>query len=95
MILTCPLCRDEWIFTTRICVSCDKIRHYMEIYSQSKILEILDKVLVVQQHKDNKLNDKEIEQNKQNCIKEINKRKFVAGNDSEDYEKPTTRNQKK
>jgi len=100
MYLTCPLCRDEWIITTRICGSCDKIRHYMEIYSQSKILEILDKVLVVQQHKDNKLNDKElndkeIEQNKENCIKEINKRKFVAGNDSEDYEKPTTRNQKK
>ena len=79
MILTCPLCRDEWIFTTKICKSCDKIRYYMEIYSKSKILEILDKVLVVQQHKDNKkddkkeekLDDKQIEINKENCMKEI------------------------
>lgn len=54
MYLICPLCRDEWIFTTKICKSCDKIRYYMEIYSKSKILEILDKVLVVQQHVKNK-----------------------------------------
>jgi len=52
LTLTCPMCREEWIFTTRICDECDTIRHYMEIYSRDKILEILDKVLVVQQHKE-------------------------------------------
>lgn len=115
MYLTCPLCRDEWIITTRICTPCDKIRHYMEIYSKSKILEILDKVLVVQQHKENKeikeaekIDDKQIEINKENCMKEIiktiekqsleivknKKEKYIAGDDKVDYEKPMTRNQK-
>lgn len=115
MYLTCPLCRDQWIITTRICTACDKIRHYMEIYSQSKILEILDKVLVVQQHKEikeikeaEKIDDKQIEINKENCMKEIiktiekqslenvknKKEKYIAGDDKVDYEKPMTRNQK-
>lgn len=89
MYLTCPLCRDEWILTTRICVSCDKIRHYMEIYSQQKILEILDKVLVVQQHKENIV--KNIEKKTLEIVKN---EKYVAGIDSNDYEKPSTRNQK-
>jgi len=49
----CPVCRDEWIFTTRICSSCDRIRHLMTIYDKQIILDILDKTLVVQRFQDN------------------------------------------
>ena len=109
MYLTCPLCRIEWVVTSRICTSCDKIRHYMEIYSQSKILEILDKVLVVQQHKDKdkeiikSIEDKiEIEQKAhfQDIVKTIELQSIRLaqnkknGDDQVDYEKPLTRTQK-
>jgi len=110
MYLTCPLCRTEWVLTSRICASCDKIRHYMEIYSQNKILEILDKVLVVQQHKDKEVEKKEIENKieieqkahfadivrtiEQQSLKNA-KIKTEVADDQVDYQKPLTRNSKK
>lgn len=78
--LRCPICRDEWIITTSICENCDRIRHYMEIYSRDKILEILDSALVVQVHKD----------------KESTKPKTkIYGDDSKDYYSPKIKLDKK
>ena len=48
MTFTCPLCREEWLFTSRLCDSCDRIRHLMTIYDKKIIMDILDKTLVVQ-----------------------------------------------
>jgi len=79
--LTCPVCRDEWIITTSICENCDRIRHYMEIYSRDKILEILDTALVVQVHKE----DKESTKSKSK----------IYGDDSKDYYPPKIKLDKK
>ena len=51
MSFTCPMCRKKWIITTKLCEECDKIRHMMEIYSPKKIIQILQKLLVVEQFK--------------------------------------------
>ena len=52
MSLTCPLCREEWILLSKLCPECDRIRFLMSIYSRDKILEILDKTLIVQKFKE-------------------------------------------
>jgi len=60
-MLNCPLCRQEWVFTSKLCESCDKIRHLMTIYDRDIILDILDKCLVVQkfiEHNDYKKDEK-------------------------------------
>ena len=51
MSFSCPLCREEWCFVAKLCESCDRVRYLMSIYSRDKILEILDKTLIVQQFK--------------------------------------------
>lgn len=52
MSLTCPLCRNEWIILSKLCAECDRIRYLMNLYSRDKVLEILDKTLVVQKFKE-------------------------------------------
>ncbi len=47
----CPIC-DDWCITSKICPECDKIRQLCKLYGKSKLLEILDKTMVIQQHKD-------------------------------------------
>jgi len=52
MSLTCPLCRNEWIIVSKLCSECDRIRYLMSLYSRDKVIEILDKTLVVQKFKE-------------------------------------------
>ena len=52
MSLTCPLCRNEWIILSKLCIECDRIRYLMNLYSRQKVLDILDKTLVVQKFKE-------------------------------------------
>ena len=79
-MLSCPLCRKEWCITSKLCNDCNKIKHLMDIYSREKVIEILEKVLVVEKFKENK---KENETEK------------VETNDNKDYDKPVTRSQYK
>jgi len=44
----CPIC-EEIIITTKLCKDCERIRQLSKIYSRDKVIEVLDKVLVVQQ----------------------------------------------
>ena len=44
----CPIC-EEIIITTKLCKDCERIRQLTKIYSRDKVIEVLDKVLVVQQ----------------------------------------------
>ncbi len=44
----CPIC-SETIITTKLCDDCETIRQLVKIYSKDKVLEVLKKVLVVQQ----------------------------------------------
>ena len=45
---TCPIC-DEWVLRHRLCGDCDKIRQLCKIYTKERLLEVLDKTLVIQQ----------------------------------------------
>ena len=49
-MFACPIC-DEWLLVHKICKDCDKIRQLCKIYGKDKLLEILDKSMVIQQHK--------------------------------------------
>ncbi len=46
----CPIC-GETIITTKLCNDCEIIRQLCKIYSKEKVIEVLDKVLVVKQFK--------------------------------------------
>tara|TARA_R110002126_G_scaffold41616_5_gene121142 strand:- start:158 stop:418 length:261 start_codon:yes stop_codon:yes gene_type:complete len=51
MSFVCPLCRTNWIFTARLCVECEKIRHLIATYSLETINSVLEKVLVINKFK--------------------------------------------
>lgn len=50
MVFSCPVC-DEWVLVHKLCSDCDRIRQLCKIYTKSKLLEVLDKTLVIQQMK--------------------------------------------
>jgi len=47
-MFSCPVC-EELIFTTKLCKDCERIRQLTKIYSRDKVIEVLNKVLVVKQ----------------------------------------------
>lgn len=49
MTFSCPLCREEWLILTwkGLCPSCDRIRFIMSCYSREKVLEVLEKVFLI------------------------------------------------
>jgi len=53
-MFSCPLCRTEWCITSKLCDDCNKIKHLMDIYSRDKVIDILEKVLVVEKFKNTK-----------------------------------------
>ncbi len=71
-MLSCPLCRTEWCITSKLCDKCNKVKHLMDIYSRDKVVEILEKVLVVEQFKD------KVEEEK----------KQICSDDLKDYDNP-------
>lgn len=77
-MLSCPLCRKEWCITSKLCDECNKVKHLMDIYSREKVIEILEKILVVEKFKEHK---------------EENNNEKVVADDKNDYDKPVTRSQ--
>jgi len=57
MPFTCPLCRKNWIFTSKLCDECEKIRHLIATYSLETVNNVLEKVLVINQFKQQKILD--------------------------------------
>lgn len=57
MPFTCPLCRKNWIFTSKLCDECEKIRHLIATYSLETVNGVLEKVLVINQFKQQKILD--------------------------------------
>jgi len=53
----CPICK-EMIITTKLCKDCERIRQLTKIYSRDKVIEVLNKVLVVRQFVPTKSEDK-------------------------------------
>jgi len=45
MSFICPVCCEEYIFTTRLCSSCQKIKHYCSIYGRKRVYDLLNNVL--------------------------------------------------
>jgi len=76
-MLSCPLCRTEWCITSKLCDKCNKVKHLMDIYSRDKVVEILEKVLVVEQFKDD---------NKKKPVEE--EKKQICSDDLKDYDNP-------
>ncbi len=52
----CPICGD-WLLLRKTCNDCDKIRQLCKLYGKEKLLEILDKTMVIQQLKGKKEED--------------------------------------
>ncbi len=69
MFLSCQLCSHsaEYLFASRYCSKCQKIKHYLSIYND-RVYEILDSVLSrCEEKQDNKIKleiGKEIENKK-------------------------------
>ena len=53
----CPIC-GEWLLIHKTCKECDKIRQLCKLYGKEKLLEILDKTMVIQQLKNKKEEEK-------------------------------------
>ena len=45
-MITCPLCCNNFIFTSYLCEDCKKIKNYYRIYGK-KVLEVLEDILVI------------------------------------------------
>ena len=50
MFFNCPLC-DELLFTSKLCIKCERVRQLAKIYGVDQVINVLDKCLVVQQFK--------------------------------------------
>lgn len=46
-MFVCPLCRQEYIITAKLCEKCDKIRHLVQVYGIDRIYDQLDNIFVV------------------------------------------------
>ncbi len=55
----CPLCRDEWLILTLkgLCPECEKIRFIMASYSRLKVIEVLDKIFLIEKFKEEDENE--------------------------------------
>ncbi len=49
-MFSCPIC-DDWVIRHKLCADCDRIRQLCKIYTKQKLLEVLDKTMVIQQMK--------------------------------------------
>lgn len=46
----CPIC-EEMILMTKLCKDCEVVRQLTKLYSKERVIEVLEKVLIVQQFK--------------------------------------------
>ena len=55
-MFTCPICGD-WILSSKLCGECDKVRQLCKLYGKEKLLEVLDKTMIIQKLKEDKKDD--------------------------------------
>jgi len=51
MSFTCPLCREEYCFIAKLCPACDKLRYIMASYSRDKVIEVVEKIFLIDKFK--------------------------------------------
>jgi hypothetical protein len=49
-MFSCPIC-SEWVLVAKLCGECDKIRQLCKLYGKEKLLQVLDKTMVIQKLK--------------------------------------------
>ena len=67
-MLTCPLCRENWVFISKLCVDCEEIRHLISIYGLNNITSVLKTNLVRPQSKIDEVINIECCIDKNSCI---------------------------
>jgi|TARA_A100000171_G_C2059602_1_gene109261 hypothetical protein len=45
MSFICPVCCEEYVFISKLCPSCSKIKHYCSIYGRERVYSLLNNVL--------------------------------------------------
>ena len=73
-MIYCKLCEEEYAILYSLCESCRKIKHYMNIYTKPRIIEILDNILsrdIQKQNNKIKLEITEEIKNKEKKTKEL------------------------
>ena len=45
-MIWCKLCKEQHVYTTYLCETCQRIKHIMNIYSSERVHEVLENVLV-------------------------------------------------
>ena len=85
-MLSCPLCRTEWCITSKLCDKCNKVKHLMDIYSRDKVVEILEKVLVVEQFKETF--NKSLHKIDKTKVEKEEEKKQICSDDLKDYDNP-------
>ncbi len=88
-MLSCPLCRTEWCITSKLCDKCNKVKHLMDIYGRDKVVEILEKVLIVEQFKEKtfkkSLDKTEVEETCSNDLKDYDNPEKIPESEAKEY----------
>ncbi len=82
-MFSCPLCRTEWCITSKLCDKCNKVKHLMDIYGRDKVVEILEKVLIVEQFKEKK--EEEIKETCSNDLKDYDNPEKIPESEAKEY----------
>ena len=45
-MIWCKLCKEQHVYTTYLCETCQRIKHIMNIYGSARVHEVLENVLV-------------------------------------------------
>ena len=46
MVLTCPVCCENYVIVASLCERCKIVKHAMNLYSPDKVIDVIQKVLV-------------------------------------------------
>jgi outer membrane biosynthesis protein TonB len=58
MNFVCPLCKEQYVFTTQLCSDCIKIKHLARIYGIQQIIDLVEAHLVVKKRSETKEEEK-------------------------------------
>lgn len=89
-MIYCKLCEEEYAILYSLCESCRKIKHYMNIYTKPRIIEILDNILsrdIQKQNNKIKLEITEEIKNKEKTITDLNDSSYFSPPTDEELKK--------
>ena len=76
----CVLCEKNTVYTSSLCDDCRRIKHLMTVYTPDRVCEVLDKVLMrTEEKQDIKINN-EIKEEKSKIEEKIKTRSQTKSN---------------